>query len=292
MPTWLRDWPLDPWILFPLLIAMGLYLRGWTLLRRARHRRITVWTALAFLAGFAAIFVALSSPIDELAGLLLQVHMTQHLLLTMVAPPLIWLGAPLAPTLRGLPQPIAVVAARLLSLRLVRRLKIVGHPLATWSVFVACLLVWHTPAAYELALGSHAWHHLEHACFFAAGLLFWWPVIQPWPSSPAWPRWTMIPYLVLADLQNTALASVLTFADRVIYPTYSSVPRLWAISALEDQATAGVIMWVPGSIAFLCALAWVIGQQLAPPVAPDRYRDLRDHVRDVKGESSWPLHTT
>src|SRR5262249_2724603 len=191
-------WPLDRWSLIPLVIAMGLYLRGWTLLRRARHGRVTVWTALAFLAALAAICVALSSPIDELARLLLQVHMTQHLVLTMVAPPLIWLGAPLGPTLRGLPQPIGVVAARLLSLRLVRRLTIISHPLATWSVFVVCLLVWHTPAAYELALGTHAWHHVQHACFFAAGLLFWWPVIQPWPSRPAWPRWTMIPYLVLA----------------------------------------------------------------------------------------------
>jgi cytochrome c oxidase assembly factor CtaG len=279
-------------ILIPVLIALGLYLRGWTLLRRARHGRATVWTALAFVAAMAAILVAVSSPVDELAGLLLQIHMTQHLILTMVAPPLIWLGEPLAPILRGLPRPIALVAARLLSRRLVRRLEIAGHPVGTWSVFVTCLLVWHTPAAYELALRSHAWHHVEHACFFGAALLFWWPVIQPWPSRAVWPRWTMIPYLALADLQNTALASVLTFADRVIYPTYSSVPRLWEISALEDQAAAGVIMWIPGSIVFLCSLTWVISQQLAPTVAPDRDRDRRDHIRDVKGDSPWPLRTT
>jgi cytochrome c oxidase assembly factor CtaG len=122
----------------------------------------------------------------------------------------------------------------------------------------------HTPALYELALRSHAWHHVEHACFVGAGLLFWWPVIQPWPSHPIWPRWTMIPYLALADLQTTALAAALTFADRVIYPTYNAVPRLWGISALEDQATAGVIMWIPGSIAFLIPLGGLVVRQLAP----------------------------
>jgi cytochrome c oxidase assembly factor CtaG len=277
MTTWLQHWPLDPWILALLALVPGLYVRGWASLRRRRHGHMTVWTALAFLAGVAAIFVALASPVDELAGLLLQVHMTQHLLLMMVAPPLIWLGLPLAPILRGLPRPIAMGIVSLASRRGVRRLgRIVGHPVLAWSVFMVCLWAWHTPALYELALRSHAWHHVEHASFLGAGLLFWWPVIQPWPSRPVWPRWAMIPYLALADLQNTALSAILTFADRVIYPTYDTVPRLWGISALEDQATAGVIMWVPGSIAFLLPLGWLIARQLTPS----------------EGTSAWPRPTT
>ena len=85
--------------------------------------------------------------------------------------------------------------------------------LATWG--------WHVPAAYELALRSPAWHVVEHASFLAAGLLFWWPVVQPWPSRPRWPRWAMIPYLLVADLQNTALAAMLVFSDRVLYPSYA-----------------------------------------------------------------------
>jgi cytochrome c oxidase assembly factor CtaG len=236
---------------------------------------MTVWNALAFLGGVATIFVALASPIDELAGRLLQVHMTQHLLLMMVAPPLIWLGLPLAPMLRGLPRPIALSAVRLSSWRPLRRIgRVVGHPALTWSVFVASLWAWHIPALYELALRSHAWHHVEHACFFGAGLLFWWPVIQPWPSRPVWPAWAMIPYLALADLQNTALSAILTFADRVIYPTYAAVPRLWGISALDDQATAGVIMWIPGSIAFLVPLGWLVARQLAPHPTPRSHESL------------------
>jgi cytochrome c oxidase assembly factor CtaG len=265
MTTWLREWPIDPWIVVSLLITLGLYARGWESLRRRQHGRVTTGSALAFLGGVAAIAVALSSPLDDLSGALLQAHMTQHLLLMMVAPPLIWLGLPQAPILRGLPRPIALSAVRLFSRRQFRRIgQLVGHPALTWSVFMASLWAWHAPALFELALRSHAWHHVEHACFFGAGLLFWWPVIQPWPSHAVWPAWAMIPYLALADFQNTVLSAILTFADRVIYPTYAAVPRLWGISALDDQATAGVIMWIPGSIAFLVPLGWLVARQLAP----------------------------
>src|SRR5262245_10920477 len=265
----LREWPLDPWIAVPLVIALALYVRGWASLRRRQHGRVTTRSALAFLGGVAAIAVALSSPLDDLAGALLQAHMTQHLLLMMVAPPLIWLGLPLAPMLRGLPRPMALSAVRFSSRRALRRIgRILGHSALTWSVFVASLWAWHTPALFELALRSHAWHHVEHACFFGTGLLCWWPVIQLWPSHAVWPGWAMIPYLALADLQNTALSAILTFADRVIYPTYAALPRLWGISALDDQATAGVIMWIPGSIAFLVPLGWLVARQLAPHPAP------------------------
>ena len=93
-------------------------------------------------------------------------------------------------------------------------------------------------------------------------MLFWWPVIGVWPSQSVWPKWAMIPYLVLADVVNTGLSAVLCFSDHVLYPTYQSVPRLWGISAISDQVTAGAIMWVPGSIVFL-APAVVLIMQIA-----------------------------
>ena len=86
--------------------------------------------------------------------------------------------------------------------------------------------------------------------------LFWWHVVQPWPSHPYWPRWAMIPYLLLADLQNTAWRRFLSFYDRVAYPTYANAPR-FGIEPLSDQATAGAIMWVPGSIAFIVPAALI-----------------------------------
>jgi cytochrome c oxidase assembly factor CtaG len=123
-------------------------------------------------------------------------------------------------------------------------------------------VAWHVPVLYELALRSHFWHHAQHFCFLSTGIGFWWPVLQPWPSRPRWPRWAMIPYLLVADMQNTALAATLVFAERVLYPTYLTVPRMWGISALDDQVAAGVIMWVPGSLAYLVPVCWLVMQLL------------------------------
>ena len=121
------------------------------------------------------------------------------------------------------------------------------------------------PALYEIALQSEFWHDVQHVCFLSTGLLFWWPVVQPWPSRLRWPRWTMIPYLLFADIQNTALSAFLIFSERVLYPTYAAVPRLWGISVLDDQAAAGAIMWVPGSVIFLVPVGVLVIRLLDSP---------------------------
>ena len=171
----------------------------------------------------------------------------------MVAPPLILLGQPILPMLRGLPNRILKEGlGPFLAWRGLRRaVHFVTHPAACWLSLTAAIVFWHVPRWYELGLTSHAWHGLEHASFFYAALLFWWPVIQVWPSHAQWPRWMMIPYLVLADFVNTALSAWLVFSTHVVYRTYELAPRLGSFSALDDQSTAGAIMWVPGSIAYL-----------------------------------------
>jgi cytochrome c oxidase assembly factor CtaG len=217
----------------------------------------------AFLGGLAAIYLALASPIEPFADLLLQVHMVQHLLLMMVAPPLLWLGAPLFPLLRGLPRPVRVFwVAPLLSAPPLRRLfGRLTDPLTALVLFVATTWIWHAPPVYDLALRSSGWHYLEHVCFLGAALLFWFPVVRPYPVRPRWSPWLLLPVLLLADLANTALAALLTFSDRLLYPYYAEVPRLAGLSPLDDQAAAGVVMWVPGSAAFLLPL-FGIGVQL------------------------------
>jgi cytochrome c oxidase assembly factor CtaG len=256
LDAFLRSWPFDPWLSAALVVTAAIYLRGWRLLQRRDGRRWHGGQLTAFLGGLAAIFLALASPVEPFAALLLQVHMVQHLLLTMAAPPLLWLGAPLLPLLRGLPRPVRVYwAAPLLRFRVLRRL--VGrltHPAAALAVFIAATWLWHIPPAYELALRSAGWHYVQHLCFLAAGLLFWYPVVRPYPSRPGWSLWLLLPYLILADVQNTVLSALLTFSPRVLYPYYTEVPRLAGVSALEDQAAAGVLMWVPGSAAFLLPL--------------------------------------
>ena len=237
----LRSWPLDPWLLAALLLTAGVYLRGWLVLRRRDPRRWHGGRPAAFLGGLAAIDLALASPVEPFAGLLLQVHMVQHLLLMMLAPPLLWLGAPLFPLLRGLPRPVRRIGvAPWLSAPPLRRLfGRLTHPLTALVLFVAATWVWHAPPVYDLALRSNGWHYLQHACFLVTALVFWYPIVRPYPARPRWSPWLLFPCLFLADLSNTALAALLTFSDRLLYPYYGEVTQIAGFSPLDDQAAAG-----------------------------------------------------
>jgi cytochrome c oxidase assembly factor CtaG len=262
----IEAWTLDPWVVAPLALAAGIYLRGWLRLHAQAPRRFGAERLAAFLGGLAAIAVALESPLHALGAQLLQAHMGQHLLLMMVAPPLLWLGAPLLPVLHGLPRHLLhTTVGRLFAWPPLTHIGqwLVRLPVA-WLVFVASTWAWHSPALYERALASELWHDTQHACFLATALAFWWPVVQPWPSRPLVPPWAIVLYLLLADLQNTVLSAWLVFSERLIYSAYNAVPRPWQISALDDQAAAGAIMWVPGSVAFLLPVAWIVGQMLSP----------------------------
>lgn len=262
--AFLRSWPFEPWLSASLAVTAGVYLRGWFDLRKRDAARWPVARLAAFLAGLATIFLALASPIEPFADLLLQVHMLQHLLLMMLAPPLIWLGAPLFPLLRGLPSAIrrewAVPFLRSPTLR--RLFERLTHPCVALPLFVAATWLWHAPVAYEAALRRSGWHYLQHISFLTTALLFWHPVVRPYPSRPRWSHWLLFPYLIAADVQNTVLSGLLAFSGRVWYSHYADAPRVAGISALADQAAAGALMWVPGSIAYLGPLFALALRQL------------------------------
>jgi cytochrome c oxidase assembly factor CtaG len=264
------SWGFALWVAAPLGLVAGLYARGWLRLHRRAPRLFGVGRLAVFLAGLAALVVALDSPLHALGAYLLQAHMAQHILLMMVAPPLLLLGAPLMPMLRGLPRSLMQTrVVRFVTWQPVARCgQFLVHPLVAWPAFVCSTLAWHVPVLFDLTLRSHTWHHAEHICFLATGLAFWWPVVQPWPSRRVWPAWAMVVYLILADLQNTALSAWLAFADRVVYSAYEGVPRLWGISTLDDQAAAGAIMWVLGSLAFVVPAAWLVTRLLTPKARP------------------------
>jgi cytochrome c oxidase assembly factor CtaG len=259
----LRSWPFEPLLCVALLVVAGIYLRGWLVLHRRGARPWSRGQLIAFLAGLTVLFLDLASPIEPFASLLLQVHMLQHLLLMMVAPPLLWLGVPQFPLLLGLPRPTRTYwVAPLFRSRFLRRtFHNLTHPVPAWLLFTAATWFWHLPRIYELALRSDGWHYLQHVSFLSTALLFWYPVIRPYPSRPSWSTWLLIPYLILADVQNTLLSALLTFTDRPLYAYYAEGPRLGNLSPLDDQAAAGVLMWVPGSLAYLWPLC-VIGIQL------------------------------
>jgi cytochrome c oxidase assembly factor CtaG/polyferredoxin len=260
------SWTFPFWATAGLIAAALLYLRGWRRIRRTRPRLFPGWRALCFLGGLLCLWIAIASPLDTLDGLLLVAHMTQHLILMSVAPPLLLLGAPAVPLLRALPRSALrdglgpFFRAPLLH----RVFRFLTHPVFAWLAMNIAYLAWHVPAPYELALRSPGWHEVEHACFLGTSLLFWFPVIQPWPSVHRGSRWAMLPYLVGADLVNTALAASLTFSGRVIYPSYAAGPRVFGLSALGDQVAAGALMWVVGSIFYLVPLVMIAIHLLAP----------------------------
>jgi cytochrome c oxidase assembly factor CtaG len=263
LDAFFRSWSFAPWLTATLLLSAGIYLHGWLTLQRRDGRRWPPGKLIAFMGGLAAVFLALASPIEPFASFLLQVHMAQHLLLTMVAPPLLWLGSPLIPMLRGLPEPIRTYwAAPVLRSQVIRRcFRRLTHPFWALPLFVVTTWLWHLPAFYEIALQSTGWHYLQHICFLGTALLFWYPVVRPYPSRPQWSLWLLFPYLILADVQNTVLSALLTFSDRVLYAPYAEVPRIGGLSALDDQSAAGVLMWVPGSLVYLLPL-FAIGIRL------------------------------
>jgi len=256
----LTSWNLAPGPLIGLAVTGAVYLRGWRRLSVQIPERFPTGRCVAFLSGLLTLFLAIASPLDAFAGWLLSVHMVQHLLLTMVAPPLLLLGAPYLPMLCGLPRGVTreVLGPFLTSPLWQRGVHRLTHPVIGLMAFVGSNLLWHLPFFYGLGLRSESWHRWEHACFLGTAMLFWFPVIQPWPGRARWPRWAMIPYLLAADLQNTALGAVLSFQDRIVYAAYGSAPRVTSLDPLEDQALAGALMWVPGSIAFLLPLGWII----------------------------------
>jgi putative membrane protein len=249
-------------------LALGgvVYVEGWREYRGRPPAHFTGLQLVAFLSGLGCLCAALASPLDEAAEASLSAHMVQHIAVLTAAPALLLLGDPLLPLLRGLPDSLsrALVAPLLRWRRLRGAAHALAHPFVALLLYSMVLWSWHVPTLYELALRVPAIHLIEHASFFVAGLLFWFPVVQPWPSRPRWPRGAMIPYLLAADVQNTVLAALLTFSGRVLYPFYEFHHGVAAAAALDDQVLAGVIMWVPMSLAYLIPAALLTIRLLSP----------------------------
>ncbi len=259
------SWNVPLWASFSLLVTALVYYRGWRQIRRTRPAQFPEWRLLCFFAGLFTLWLAIASPLDALSGMLLSVHMTQHLLLMSVAPPLVVLGAPQVPMLRGLPRFLVREGlGPFFTLAPVRALeRLLKSRLFAWVAMNLAFIAWHLPFAYDLALAHPQLHEVEHACFFLTSVLFWWPVIAPWPVVYKGSRWLLLPYLMSADIVNTALSAFLSFSGRVVYPVYADEPRLFGISAINDQVAAGSLMWVLGSTVFLIPVMWITLTQVS-----------------------------
>jgi putative membrane protein len=262
----LQSWSAPLGLDVALCLAAFLYMRGWLHLREVFPKVFPAWRLAAFLAGIASIWIAIGSPVDAFDELSLTVHMIQHLLLMAIAPLLILLGAPALPLLHGLPQSLARgVVGPILRWGPAKWFgRAITSPAIAWLVAALTLLVWHIPAVFDLTLRLDSLHKFEHATFFAAGLIFWWPVIQPWPSTARGPRWAIPLYLFAATLPCDALSGFLVFCDRVVYSSYLSAPRVFKMSPLQDQECAAALMWVCVTIIFLVPAVIVTMQILSP----------------------------
>jgi cytochrome c oxidase assembly factor CtaG len=274
-----------PVILTGTLIVLGLiYTRGWFAIRKTRPAQFPVWRLGVFLLGLGIIWLAIASPLDGFADVLLSAHMVEHLLLMSFAPPLLLLSCPVVPLLRGFPQEITVhLLGPLIRIKLLRDL---GHflitPLVAWLAMNLVFLGWHVPAAYDFALEHEHWHEFEHLCFLGTSIMFWWPIVRPWPTRESYAGWWVLLYLVMADIVNTVLSAFLAFCDRPVYPYYVREANPFAISPLADQRAGAVVMWVVGSLVFLVP-AVVLTIRFLQHDGGHRFQDLSDHEISNRG---------
>jgi putative membrane protein len=247
------EWSPPILLMVTLFVTALVYTRGWFAIRRTRAVQFPARRLGFFLLGLAVIWLALASPLDGFADELLSAHMVEHLLLMSFAPPLLLLGYPVVPLLRGLPRGVTVYfLGPLIRIATLRHL---GHfliaPLVAWLAMNLMFLGWHVPAAYDFALEHEHWHQFEHLCFLGTSILFWWPLIRPWPTRESYAGWLLLLYLVMADIVNTVLSAFLAFCDRPVYSYYLREPNAFDISPLSDQRAGAVVMWVVGSAVFL-----------------------------------------
>ncbi len=252
-----------------LVFTALVYLRGWLSLRSSHVERISAWRAVSFLGGLFLIWVAMASPIAALDHELLTIHMLQHLLLMTLAPPLIWLSAPVRSLLHGLPRRFSeTVLPPLWQSEASRKIASnLARPEFALLAASAVLVGWHIPKLFALGMQSAPWHVFEQVSFLATGILFWWPVIQP-SAGESRQDLSLILYLFFATLPCDILSGFLAFSDRVVYPIYFSSSHLLGFSPLVDQQCAAALMWTCVTIVYFVAAAILTMRILSPEGLP------------------------
>jgi cytochrome c oxidase assembly factor CtaG len=233
------------------------------------------WRPVAYLTGLVVIAVALMSPIDVLASQLFFMHMIQHLLLMMVAAPLLLLASPYAISIWGLPRAGRKAIANVLNGQTTFRriVTILTAPGIVWIVYFIVYVGWHDRNMYELALRNSFVHDIEHVTFLAVALLVWWHITGVAPRfhrtlSTAQRLVFVVSLVPISMFTGIAIA----FATQPIYPFYEAVPRLYGISVMDDQVLSGVIMWIPGGMMFFLAglvlISRIVQTEADKPVDP------------------------
>jgi len=260
----LLSWAWRPEIILSLGLAAMVHLVGrWRLKQRGSERLVRPWRSVSYLLGLIVLWIALMSPIDILSGQFFFMHMIQHLLLVMIAPPLLLIANPMPIAMWGMPSGLRREVGRWLRPEATfrRAVRALTTPGLVWLYFVAAVVGWHDPNAYNATLEYDLVHDLEHLTFFFTAMLFWWHVIGVAPHiHKRLSQGVRVGY-VLSVVPVTAVTGiVIAFASEPIYTYYTTVPRLGNITVLEDQMLGGVIMWIPGSMMYIIAALVLISQ--------------------------------
>lgn len=246
-------WNLNPFILLSLLVMGLLYAYGvWILWRQAGvGKGLSRWQVMSFYSGLYALLIALVSPLDTLSHTLFSGHMAQHMVLVLIAAPLLVYGAPLFSLLWALPRDERVALGRWWNGALgVRRFwTLLTQPPIVWCLFAVILWIWHIPSLYQAALENPLVHFLEHASLIFTAYLFWWLVIQPLGRRQLG-FGAAILFVFTASVQSTILGAFITLAPQPFYPIYELGAKAWNVSPLADQQLAGFIMRMPMALVF------------------------------------------
>jgi putative membrane protein len=240
------SWALHPSVLLGTGLLGALYFYGIGPLRRRRNLGPPAarWQIASFVAGLIVLLVSLNGPMHDLSDYyLFSVHMVQHLLLTLLFPPLTILGIPgwlLRPVLR---HPPILRIARLLT-----------HPVVAAVIFTATIVVWHLAPYYDLMMRDHDVHIVTHLMFMLTATIMWWPVMSPAPELPRLPYGLGMLYLFLVGIPMQLVAALITLSGQVLYPWYAVAPRTWGLSPLDDQQLGGLLMWIPGGLWMFLAI--------------------------------------
>jgi len=267
-PIWAM-WSIDPiGIVGPLLFSY-LYFNGLSRWRSPSHP-VRLWQRISFVLGQLTVFAALVSPIDALSDQLFLMHQIQHLMLRVIGPVLILLGAPLTPVLRGLPDGFLYDYVRPITgnQRVRRAYAFITNPLLALSLFIGTLWVWQIQELQNLVVRNTLAHLLMHFTMFASAMLYWWLVIDPAPHRSRIHYGLRVLYVAITIIPNTALGALVVFSSVVLYSAYGETGHSFNLSALDDQLIGGLILWLPMEmmsvlIAGVVFIMWFMNEEKA-----------------------------
>lgn len=280
----LLTWQLDWYTLLPLAVAAWLYHWAVTKINRAHPgNRVPRYRSWFWYGGLFTLLIALASPIATYDDTLFADHMIQHLALVFAAAPLLALGAPITLLLRV----SSAETRRRVILPVLHSwpVRLIGHPIVTWTLFAAVMWGSHFSGLFEASLDNDAIHVFEHGLYLSSGLLFWWPVVGADPTPWRLPHPARVGYLALGMPQSSFLGLAIFSAPGPIYQHYATLVRNWGPTPLEDQQLAGGIMWLGGDLFFLTAMilavwVWLRAEEEAGRLA-DQKLD-RDEARQAR----------